>query len=164
VNIRPLAEGDLAAASALDRASFSLPWPESAFRFEFYENPLSRLWVAETESGQIVGLMVVWLIVDEAHIANLAVAPEFRQQGIGARLLTVGLIDAQARGMLTATLEVRVGNVAAQALYRRFGFAPVGRRARYYQDNGEDALILTCPDLGALATKLAAVPLDSELP
>jgi len=82
------------------------------------------------------------LILDEVHIATIAVHPEHRGQRISQQLLTVVLRAALQRGARLATLEVRAGNEAAQALYRRFKFELVGRRPHYYHDNHEDALIM----------------------
>jgi ribosomal-protein-alanine N-acetyltransferase len=94
-------------------------------------------------SYPLVGYGGLWLTLEEAHITTIAVAPEYRGQGIGELLLT-GLID-QALDMqaTTLTLEVRVSNVVAQSLYLKYGFQPVGKRPRYYTDNGEDALIMS---------------------
>ena len=131
----------------IDRLSFSLPWPASAFRYELGNNPSSLLWVAElVEAGgkpTVVGAIVVWMILDEAHIATLAVHPEHRRRGISQLLLITVLRQAIERGAALATLEVRASNLAAQALYKKFRFDIVGRRPRYYQDNFEDALIMT---------------------
>jgi ribosomal-protein-alanine N-acetyltransferase len=97
----------------------------------------------------IVGMIVIWMIVDEAHIATIAVHPNFRRQGIAKILVTAGLAEAVKHEMKTVTLEVRAGNLAAQALYRQFGFGSVGIRPRYYKDNAngvtayEDAIIMT---------------------
>lgn len=90
----------------------------------------------------LVGYAGLWLNVDEAHITTIAVAPEYRGRGIGELLLN-GLID-QALELNTdmLTLEVRVSNIVAQQLYLKYGFRPSGTRARYYTDNGEDALIM----------------------
>jgi len=151
--IRPMQQEDLAQVLAIDQASFSLPWPESAYRYELNENQNSLLWVAETTPpggrSTIVGMVVVWLILDEAHIATLAVHPAYRGQGIAKRLLITALRESIRLGMRVATLEVRDGNTAAQELYRRFGFEVVGRRHRYYRDNHEDALIMTVGKLEA---------------
>ena len=92
-------------------------------------------------------MIVTWNIVDEAHIATLAVHPEYRRQGIGEKLLAVVLEDAHRKGMKTATLEVRAQNTPAQALYQRFGFTVVGCRSRYYQDNQDDAIIMSLSSL-----------------
>jgi ribosomal-protein-alanine N-acetyltransferase len=138
---------DLQPVQAIDRISFSLPWPASAYRYELHENPNSLLWVAEvTQPGgdrAVAGMVVVWLIIDEAHIATIAVHPDYRGHGIAGELMAAALRGSHARGMLTATLEVRLGNQPAQNLYRRFQFEVVGRRPRYYRDNNEDALIMT---------------------
>lgn len=147
IAIRPMRVEDLAAVHHIDCLSFILPWPANAFRYELLENRNSRLWVAELESldkvGVVVGAIVVWLVVDEAHIATLAVHPDYRRRGIGTKLLKTALQECARLGMHTATLEVRAGNLEAQALYRRLGFEVVGRRRAYYQDNHEDALIMT---------------------
>ena len=149
--IRPMRAEDLEQVQLIDRLSFSLPWPSSAFRYELEQNKSSLLWVAElvepTGVSHVIGCLVVWVILDEAHIATLAVHPDYRGLGISRALLAVGLRDAAVRGCLSATLEVRAGNSIAQALYHHYGFAVVGVRPRYYQDNHEDALIMTLPKL-----------------
>jgi len=142
---------DLEQVQAIDRASFSIPWPENSYRYELLENPRSLLLVAEADlpggAKQVVGVVVVWLIEDEAHIATLSVHPDYRGRGISRELLAATLADAISKGMAIATLEVRANNYIAQALYRRFGFEVVGRRPRYYRDNEEDALIMTVEGL-----------------
>ncbi len=142
LEIRPMRLTDLEAVVTLDRLSFTLPWSERSFRYELTENPAARAWVAEKE-GQVVGMLLLWLIVDEVHIATLAVHPEHRQQGIARRLLLQVLRSAWEEGARQAFLEVRVSNLAAQHLYRQLGFEVSGRRARYYRDNNEDALLMT---------------------
>ena len=138
---------DLEQVRAIDQASFSMPWPASAYTYELNENPLSRLWVAEIQTSgapeKIIGMIVTWLILDEVHIATIAVHPEHRGQGVAQQLLITALVDALHRGIRQATLEVRASNVIAQKLYRRFGFEIAGRRPRYYKDNNEDAIIMT---------------------
>jgi ribosomal-protein-alanine N-acetyltransferase len=150
-NIRPMQREDIEQVQAIDRTSFSMPWPTSAYNYEL-KNPMSMLWVAEVSlpenRPQVVGMIVVWLIIDEAHIATLAVDPGFRRQGIARRLLAICLKESSRQGMRSATLEVRANNPAAQKLYRRFHFEIVGMRPRYYRDNNEDALIMTLKDLG----------------
>jgi ribosomal-protein-alanine N-acetyltransferase len=174
--IRPMRLDDLQEVQAIDRASFSLPWPPSSYRYELEDNQFSFLYVAEDrrEAGtsRVVGMIVVWMIMDESHIATLAVLPEFRRRGISQRLLKVALMEAIQRGARLATLEVRANNRVAQALYRRFRFVVVGRRARYYQDNQEDALIMTVDlqqrngqgltYLEWLTTKQPVVPVSAE--
>lgn len=156
LHIRSMQLDDLSQVLAIDSQSFTLPWPESAYRYELLENPSSFLMVAEIEQSEvgrlIVGVVVVWMILDEAHIATIAVHPEFRGQGIASRLMVSMMREAIQLEARLATLEVREQNTAAQRLYQRFGFNIVGRRPRYYKDNLEDALIMTvgCLDKGYL--------------
>lgn len=151
VNLRPMEVKDIASVHQVDQLSFALPWSERSFHFEINENPASRLWVAEVEDEagqkQIAGLLVIWMILDEAHIGTFAVHPDFRRLHIGQSLLAKGLLEAQAEGATLSLLEVRRGNQGAQALYQRFGYKEVGLRPRYYHDNGEDALLLTLDPL-----------------
>jgi len=144
--IRPMGEDDLEQVQEIDQISFSLPWPKRAFRYELFENPKSILWVAEI-NNKVVGAIVVWIILDEAHIATLAVLPEFRRKGYAQKLVLKALTSAIENEAQHATLEVRASNIAAQNLYIGFGFEIISRRPRYYQDNREDALIMTLADL-----------------
>ena len=137
---------DLDQVTELDRASFSLPWPESSFKYEIEKNEASRCWVAESGS-KIVGMIVTWLIVDEVHVATFAVSPTLRRQGIAQRLLTHTLMDAYKHGARKAFLEVREGNLPARGLYKKFGFEEAGLRKKYYQDNGEDAVMMNLEKL-----------------
>jgi ribosomal-protein-alanine N-acetyltransferase len=142
--IRPMRVEDIPRVQEIDRVSFALPWPDSAYDYELHENPGSLLWVAETgEPPEVIGLIVVWLIVEEAHIASIAVDPEFRNQRISGKLLIEALQTVIKKGFSIATLEVRANNIPAQKLYTSFGFKVVGIRPRYYRDNNEDALIMT---------------------
>ncbi|HQU37000.1 MAG TPA: ribosomal protein S18-alanine N-acetyltransferase [Anaerolineales bacterium] len=149
MNIRRMTLDDLAQVVAIDKVSFSLPWPERSFRFEITDNPASRAWVAE-ENGKVVGAIVAWLLVDEAHIATIATHPDFRRQGIASKLLIRTLQSMMNEGALTSVLEVRESNSAAQEMYRKFGFEESGRRPRYYRDNNEDAILMTLYKLEGL--------------
>ena len=142
LTIRKMTVGDVSAVVDLDKKSFILPWPERSFRFELTDNPASRCWVAERE-GNIVGMIVVWLIVDEAHVATIAIDPEYRRQGIGKRLLAHALRHMIRDGARSSFLEVRESNRAAQEMYRKFGYEVTGRRRRYYRDNDEDAILMS---------------------
>ncbi len=150
--IRRMARGDLHAVHALERMCFPTPWPLKSFEYELEQNPASHQWVmfrqgADGAEQDIVGMLVAWLLVDEIHIANLSVHPDHRRQRIASRLIYTALQELEERGAVSATLEVREGNHAAQHLYRRFGFQLVGRRPGYYQDSGEDAILMTLFDL-----------------
>jgi ribosomal-protein-alanine N-acetyltransferase len=147
--IRRMHLEDIPAVHAIDELSFSMPWPERSFKFEATENPAARAWVAESD-GRVVAMLVMWLIVDEAHIATIATHPDFRRQGIGEQLLLEALRAARAEGAKLAFLEVREGNTAAQSMYSKHRFEVTGRRPRYYKDNQEDALLMTLDDLNAL--------------
>ena len=147
VFIRKMTEADVPAVSRIDQMSFSLPWPEHSFHYEVSENRVARCLVAETEDKRIAAMIVSWIIVDEMHIATIATHPDFRRQGIGRQLLTQALLDGREAGARLAFLEVRDGNEAAQAMYREFGFRITGKRARYYRDNGEDAILMTLEPL-----------------
>lgn len=141
VLIRRMTLEDVPAVHEIDTLSFSLPWPERSFRFELTENPVSRSWVAEVDR-RIAAMLVLWFIVDEAHVATIAVHPDFRRQGIGEQILLYALRSAQAEGAQRAFLEVRAGNVAAQSMYKKYGFEVAGVRRGYYRDNNEDALLM----------------------
>jgi len=141
VSIRRMILEDVPAVHAIDLLSFSLPWPERSFRYELTENQVSRGWVADVD-GTIAAMLVLWLIVDEAHIATIAVHPDFRRQGIGEQILLYALRAARNEGAQRAFLEVRAGNIAAQAMYKKYGFEVVGVRPGYYKDNNEDALLM----------------------
>jgi ribosomal-protein-alanine N-acetyltransferase len=91
----------------------------------------------------VVAALVNWLVLDECHIATIAVHPDFRRQGIARLLLQTGMQAAYAERSRIFYLEVRAANLAAQQMYLDFGFTVVGRRAKYYKDNGEDALLMT---------------------
>jgi ribosomal-protein-alanine N-acetyltransferase len=142
---------DVEQVYAIDVLSFPLPWSERSYRFELTENQNSRTWVAEAmdEHGRtrVVGMIVVWIILDEAHIATIAVLPEFRRMHIGQHLLALALDDVVRSGATQAYLEVRRNNLAAQKMYQRFGFVVNGVRPRYYLDNSEDALLMVLAPL-----------------
>lgn len=147
INLRPMRLADLNQVEAIDAASFPTPWPRDAFLYELKRLRGSLAWVAEwTDSdgnGEVVASIVIWLVLDEAHIATLAVKPGYRQRGIAKKLLAESLIECAKRGAKEATLEVRISNLAAQNLYQKFGFEVVGRRKNYYKDTHEDALLMT---------------------
>ena len=145
-HIRRMTVEDVPAVAELDRISFSLPWTERSFHFEVSSNPASRCWVAE-QGGQIIGVVVAWLLLDEVHIATIATHPESRRQGIAQALLAHILKLGAKDGALSSFLEVRASNLAAQAMYHKFGYEETGRRLRYYKDNGEDAILMTLDGL-----------------
>jgi [ribosomal protein S18]-alanine N-acetyltransferase len=162
VTIAAMRLDDLEIVQAIERASFSSPWPPNAYRSELETNRLANYLVARADR-EVVGYGGMWLMVDEAHITTFAVHPAWRRQRIGERLLLAFLDLAVARQAHEATLEVRLSNLPARRLYEKYGFRPVGLRPRYYSDNGEDALIMTTepvaepPYLERLASLRAAL-------
>lgn len=159
--LQPLTPAELTEAVELDRLCLGGLWTESGYQREI-ESPNSDLLALrkiiqpstqaveqlekniEKNNSQsvLIGLACAWAILDEAHITLLAVEPAYQQQGLGQLLLYTLLVLARQRGLEWATLEVRISNKPAIALYQKFGFKSVGQRPGYYQDNGEDALIL----------------------
>lgn len=149
--IRRMLLEDVAQVYEIDKLSFSLPWTERSFRFEVAENSAARTWVAETvnEQGEniIVGMLVLWMILDEAHIGTIATHPDYRRLHIGEKILAHSLLDASQLGANVSMLEARRGNTPALSMYMRFGYQVDGVRPRYYQDNGEDAILMSLPRL-----------------
>ncbi len=129
----------------IERLSFPLPWSRESFIREICEIDNSHLRVvAEDEEARagVMGYACWWEVADECHITNFAVAPAHRRKGVADFLLGRVLEDAKGRGLLRATLEVRLGNAAAIALYEKWGFTAAAMRPRYYPDNREDALVM----------------------
>jgi [ribosomal protein S18]-alanine N-acetyltransferase len=146
VVVEPMRLEDVSAVHEIERLSFPTPWPAYAFEQELRGNRLARYVVARA-GERVVGFAGIWLMVDDAHVTTFGVHPEWRRQGIGRQLLVNIAELAAAIGARRMTLEVRASNEAAQALYGDFGFEVAGRRPRYYSDDGEDALVMTTPEL-----------------
>jgi ribosomal-protein-alanine N-acetyltransferase len=141
MNIRAATLADLAAIVQIENACFTVPWSEQSFYNEFVRNQFARYLVVECD-GRIVAYGGVWIIVDEAHITNVAVHPDYQGRKIGRRLMEKLMEIAAAEGATSMTLEVRPSNRVARTLYESLGFAVTGVRRGYYPDNGEDALIM----------------------
>lgn len=147
VVVRPAVRGDLTRVHDIERAAFSDPWSLQSFS-ELLANPRVLFAVAERaaspvgHSAQVIGYVVAWFVVDEAEVANVAVSPDARGQGVGARLLDEALHAAREHGAASVYLEVRDSNAAARALYASRGFVQIGRRRRYYRRPVEDALVM----------------------
>jgi len=172
VSVLHMTLADIPVVMEIERTAFPRPWPETAYRYELSENPnaffvVARMrerdfdrpaaisgWrklvslvhpsvVVSLPKSQVVGFAGMWMYVDEAHIATIATQTVFRGRGIGEALLYNLMREAQWRHAVSVTLEVRIGNTVAQSLYRKYDFEEVGRRKGYYQDNREDALLMT---------------------
>lgn len=146
---RRMTLADIPGVMAIEAASFPVPWSVEAYRFEIADNPNAYCIVVEDTAGALAGFAVLWMLHDEAHVGTIASAPAFRQRGVGELLLLELMAEALRRDAIFITLEVRVSNAAAQALYGKHGFVEVGRRKRYYPNNREDALIMTVEDFRA---------------
>ncbi len=136
------ADADLEPVVEIERASFSTPWTPDMFRWELRNSDVSATYVIKTPDGLVVAFCCVWVVMDELHINNVAVRPEFRRRGLARALLAHVTDEAIRRGATRATLEVRRSNVAALRLYDRLGFTIGGVRRNYYTNPIEDALIL----------------------
>lgn len=139
--IREMKESDLDRVMEIENKAFTPPWTREAFLLELTKNLLAKYIVAEVD-GVVVGYGGIWLIIDEGHITNIAVDEEYRNMGIGSKIME-GLIQLCVdRNIIAMTLEVRKSNESAKALYKKFGFKEYGIRRKYYQDNNEDAIIM----------------------
>jgi ribosomal-protein-alanine N-acetyltransferase len=125
----------------IERLSFTIPWSREAFNNELTHNQYARYLVMEEEE-RIIGYCGLWIVLDEAHVTNIALLPDYRGKGLGTDLLSQATIEARKLGACTMTLEVRVSNYIAQSLYRKLGFENGGIRKNYYSDNQEDALVM----------------------
>ncbi|MEI7026473.1 ribosomal protein S18-alanine N-acetyltransferase [Paenibacillus sp. y28] len=133
--------GDIPVVCEIENEAFATPWTENAFHNELTNNHFANYLIMEV-GGEIAGYGGMWLIVDEAHVTNVAVRAPYRGHKLGYRLMHELQTTALYHGMLKMTLEVRVSNHIAQSLYRKMGFYPAGIRPQYYSDNNEDALIM----------------------
>jgi ribosomal-protein-alanine N-acetyltransferase len=127
---------------AVEQASFTNPWTREMYVSELANQGVSFCFVARNTAQEVIGFCSFWRVLDELHINNLAVLPEYRRHGVGSALLTRALAEGAALGARRATLEVRRSNDAARLLYERFGFTIAGVRRGYYTNPVEDALIL----------------------
>lgn len=142
VRIVPMNGDHLDQVAELERICFSAPWSRNMLAEEL-DNALSAFLVALDEEENVVGYAGLQVILDEGYIANIAVRPDRRRQGIAGKLLQVFLNFAQGNRLAFLSLEVRASNYDAIALYGSRGFRSVGRRKNYYEHPREDALIMT---------------------
>lgn len=141
--IRRMTFLDIDGVWAVESKVFNNPWSRSAFVDEITDNDLAHYLVLE-DQGMIAGYAGMWIVVDEAHVTNIALLPDYRSQGLGEKLVRELMKTARERYAVMMTLEVRPSNTVAQSLYSKLGFLPQGIRRAYYSDNQEDALIMTC--------------------
>lgn len=125
----------------IEENSFTTPWSSEAFQNELTNNQFSTYIVME-EGENIIGYCGTWIVIDEAHVTNIALLPDYRGKGLGELLLRNVMDVLRKLGATSMTLEVRVSNHIAQSLYQKLGFKPGGIRKNYYSDNNEDALVM----------------------
>ena len=140
MEIRKMTAREIPQVAELEKICFSQPWSEKSVAGEL-ENPLS-LWLVAMDGDRLAGYVGSQTVMDETDMMNLAVAPQFRRQGVGEALVNALTASLKKMGSRCLTLEVRDSNEAARALYGKLGFREIGRRRGYYRDPREDALIL----------------------
>jgi ribosomal-protein-alanine N-acetyltransferase len=141
IQIRRMKVDDVDEVFNVESRSFPTPWARDTFEGEILENDLAYYLVLVV-GEQVIGYAGMWLILDEAHVTNIAILPEYRANGLGEKLVAALVEHAKAKGAASMTLEVRVSNLVARHLYDKLGFESCGLRRQYYADTQEDALIM----------------------
>ena len=144
-NIRYMHFKDANRIAQLEQICFTMPWSRDAV-IDDLNNNIAHYLVFELD-GQVIAYAGMWLIIDEAHITNIAVDPAFRRRGLGKTMMLALAKEAVRKGASMMTLECRVSNIAAQKMYRNLGFDICGMREKYYHDNGEDAYVMWNKDI-----------------
>ena len=141
IRVRIAKSSDLDDIYELDVQTFAMPWSKEALSYDILENDNAFVIVAEYE-GEFAGYADIWTVLDEADLNSIAVRVDFRRKGIGDAIMLAMTEMLPANGVATINLEVRVSNMPAIKLYKKYGFKECGVRPGYYLDNGEDALIM----------------------
>lgn len=141
ITFRSMKLEDIDQVLEIEHHSFLTPWSREAFINELTKNQFAVYLVVEVNE-RVVGYCGVWIVVDEAHITNVAVLPGYRGMGFGEAIMKKLMETARGMGAKTMTLEVRVSNNVAQSLYRKLGFQDGALRKNYYTDTMEDALVM----------------------
>lgn len=140
LHFRKMVPEDAAGVETVEKASFHIPWSRQSFWEEAGNEKAYYLLALDGE--KIIGYAGTWIMQDEAHITNIAIAPEYRGLKIGKQLMLELIEIVKPFGVTAMTLEVRPSNAVAIALYEKLGFRSVGLRPGYYEDNGEAAMIM----------------------
>jgi len=143
MEIRTMTTDDVPAAVALEQRVYPEPWTEGVFSDELAQP--NRTYLAAVEGDELIGYAGMMVVFEDAHVTTVSVAPGARGIGVGKRMMLLLVEAAIAAEAEHLTLEVRMSNESAQALYRKFGLAPVGVRKDYYLN--EDALIMWANDI-----------------
>ena len=138
----PGADADIDAVVALERDSFTNPWPRESLVWELTNSDVTRVYLLRDAEHRAIAFCMAWVLFDELHLNTLAVSPQHRRQGLATLLLKEVMAEAAREGARRATLEVRASNAAALTLYAQLGFQVRGKRRDYYSNPVEDALIL----------------------
>jgi ribosomal-protein-alanine N-acetyltransferase len=173
---------DVPEVMTIEHQAFTLPWSDYTYRHEILENTQSHYfiarrvdnlpppprnwlmrWLRRERRAPIVGYGGFWLVVDESHISTIASDVKWRGRGIGELMLLAMIERSIELSASMVTLEVRASNVVAQNLYRKYGFVNVGRRARYYRDNNEDADLMTVEQVSTVDYQLRLKELRGAL-
>ena len=163
VVLTPMRRRHLRAVLRTEEQVYPRPWSMALFMSELALRDHRTYLVAKVD-GQVVGYGGVMYVLPDAHVTTIAVDPALQRQAVGSRLLLALARAAVAKGATALTLEVRVSNVAAQELYRRFGFAPAGVRKGYYADTGEDAIVMWAHDIDAASYRARLDAIAAEIP
>ena len=147
ISVEPMRRKDLSDIGPIEQVSYPRPWSLNIFHSEIeLARHGERYYVVARRDGDLVGYAGMMFAVGDAHVTNIATSPAHHRTGVATRLLAELAWESIARGCSAMTLEVRVTNTAAQALYRNFGFAPVGVRQKYYE-NVDDAMVMWCHEI-----------------
>ncbi|MFS8584413.1 MAG: ribosomal protein S18-alanine N-acetyltransferase, partial [Acidimicrobiia bacterium] len=163
VRISPMRRRHLRAVLRIEHQVYPRPWSFGVFLSEIGQRT-SRLYVVARVAGEVVGYAGMMQAVDDAHITTVAVDPAWQRYRIATRMLLVLARGAIARGCANLTLEVRMSNSGAQALYQRFGFVPAGVRRGYYPETREDALVMWANDIGTPEYAARLADIEREVP
>ena len=138
--ITPMTHEHIPQIAALELLCFAVPWSKDAFANEIKNNLASYNVMLDGE--KVIGYYGLWHVLDEGHITNIAIHPDYRRKGLGSEMLSHMINNAELVCIKHLTLEVRASNTAARALYSKHGFIPAGIRHKYYSNNNEDAVIM----------------------
>ncbi|HEY7626007.1 MAG TPA: ribosomal protein S18-alanine N-acetyltransferase [Ilumatobacteraceae bacterium] len=161
--IEPMRRRHVPEVMTIEQSSYPKPWSRNVFLSELeLARKGERHYLVARAGGAVVGYAGLMFVTDDAHVTNIAVGSDHQRYGVATRLLAELAWEARRRGSEAMTLEVRVTNTGAQALYRKFGFVPAGVRQRYYE-NTEDAIVMWCHDIqgDAFAERLAELSPES---